>query len=61
VPAALWLPRHARGGGPPFFAGQVRDRVISALQGRRAMSYASRLPGLITAASRKRLDGAGTH
>jgi hypothetical protein len=25
------------------------------------MSYASRLPGLITAASRKRLDGAGTH
>jgi anti-anti-sigma factor len=36
--------------------------VSSALcRGGAAMSYASRLPGLITAASRKRHDGAGTH
>ena len=35
--------------------------VSSALcRGGAAMSYASRLPGLITAVSRKRLDGAGT-
>jgi anti-anti-sigma factor len=54
--------------GPPGAAGgaaasPVRSGIVSSalFRGGAAMRHARRLPGLITAASRRRHDGAGTH
>jgi anti-sigma B factor antagonist len=59
APAALVM-SGAAGGATASPAGS--GIVSSALcRGGAAMSYASRLPGLITAASRRRHDGAVTH
>jgi anti-sigma B factor antagonist len=59
APAALITPEAAQ----PLPASPARSGIVSSAlcRGRAAMSYASRLPGLVTASSRRRLDGAGTH
>jgi anti-anti-sigma factor len=58
-PAALVMSGAAGGAA----ASPARPGIVSSAlyRGVAAMSYASRLPGLITAASRRRHDGAGTH
>jgi anti-sigma B factor antagonist len=59
APAALVMSGAAgRATAPPTRSGIVSSALC---RGGTAMSYASRLPGLITAASRRRHDGAVTH
>ena len=59
APAALVMSGAA--GRRRLLAGQVRDRAISAAGGRGGNEARPRAYGLITAAGRKRHDGAGTH